>query len=365
MVAAPNHRLATPKIRRIYFCPDDSNSGVSHYAQNFYKCVAQKFGFEYLSFPEISELREPFWIHLEMGHSPNAEFVPALAKLAQNPWVHISITMHDAPYTGFEGLAGKLLRYISPSALADGLIKVVDRKIYSKASFLTLSQKAKKKMSKLQVENVSVIRHVVNDEDFCDPGSKRDLKSFVFFGYISPLKGIEYALEIFSKIQAKHADASFHIIGKADERYLEKLQEQVSRNAIGNVHFYGYLDEPSALRILDSCTFALLPTEEFSSWVPVSGSLMTVIKRGVIPFTTDVNAHSEVVSSGQTAFFLEKDIHKDLALILSKMENSEACNQMRKQIVSHVREHFSAEVVAFQFGAFIEQQQSFCKKFEL
>jgi glycosyltransferase involved in cell wall biosynthesis len=351
------------KIRRIYFCPDHSNSGVSHYAQNFYKCVAQKFGFESLSFPEISELTDPFWIHLEMGHSPPAEFLPALAKLTQNPRVHTSITIHDPPYTGFEGLAGKFLRNMAPS-LADELIRVVDRKIYSKASFLTLSQKAKKKMSKLRVENVSVIPHVVNDDDFCDPDSKRDLNSFVFFGYISPLKGIEYAIDIFSRIHSLHPEACFHIIGEGDEKYLEKLKEKVSRSAIDNVHFYGYLDEPSALRILDSCSFALLPTEEFH-WVPVSGSLLTVIKRGVIPFTTDVNAHSEVVSSGQTAFFLEKNIQKDVSLILSKMHHdSETCNQMRKKIISHLRENFSAEVVASQFGAFIEQQQSFCKNLE-
>jgi glycosyltransferase involved in cell wall biosynthesis len=352
------------KNRRIYFCPHNSNSGVSHYAKNFYKCVAQRFAFENLSFAEIAELSGPFWIHLEMGHSPRAEFLPGLAKLAENPSVHISITMHDAPYTGFEGLAGKILRCIDPY-LADGFIKSVDRRIYSKAYFLTLSHKAKKKMSKLNVERVSVIPHVVNDEDFCDLHSKRDPSSFVFFGYLTHLKGLEYALDLFSRIQSMHADATFHIIGEADEGYLQRLKQKVSRSGIKNIRFYGYLDEPTALRILDSCSFALLPTEEFNSWVPVSGSLLTVIKRGVIPFTTDVNTHSEVVRSGQTAFFLEKNIQKDVALILSKMLDPEACNQMRKKIISHLKENFSAEVVASKFGAFIEQQQNCCKEFEL
>jgi len=113
-------------------------------------------------------------------------------------------------------------------------------------------------------------------------GTETVPKRILYFGVISPRKGIENLLSAFALLTKKREDCELLLAGSTPpyfHQYEMQLKDRAVRLGLGpRIHFLGEVDNPDAHRLFEQARFVILP---YSQDVSASGVLSWAIGHGV------------------------------------------------------------------------------------
>ncbi len=141
-------------------------------------------------------------------------------------------------------------------------------------------------------------------------GEAPDLDHGLFFGRITPKKGIEVLLAAMEKLpEAMHCS----IVGAPAvgcESYTENLRDEVRKRGLENrVSFLGFLDDTAVSRLMYRVGFTVLPY----LYLTHSAALMTTIGHGVPYIASDLPAFREIVDHYRGGILFKTGDSRDLA----------------------------------------------------
>jgi glycosyltransferase involved in cell wall biosynthesis len=174
-------------------------------------------------------------------------------------------------------------------------------------------------------------------------------KTMLFFGAIRPSKGLEYLVDAFGQLAAKHANYRLIIAGERKsgyEQYVDSIRLTISRNANRNrvIEAIQYVPDADTELYFKAADVAVLPyTDIFQS-----GVLFLSYSFGLPVIATDVGSFADDVAVGRTGFLCKPCDSADLARTIENYFESELFQSLhnhREEIQDHVRARHSWDVV--------------------
>ena len=131
-----------------------------------------------------------------------------------------------------------------------------------------------------------------------------DTTDFSFISRIMKQKGIDQYLEAAEAITTHHPDAQFHVFGKCDDTYIERIAEMQKKRII---KYHGYATDVRAVHQKSCCTI-------HPSYYPegMSNVLLESAACGRPVITTDRPGCIETVDDGVTGFVVHQQDSLDL-----------------------------------------------------
>lgn len=177
-----------------------------------------------------------------------------------------------------------------------------------------------------------------------------DAKYILFFGYISPYKGLEYLCEAMMKVHKSHPDVKLVIAGGGNIYFDWKPYKNLDYIILRN-HF---VDLPELAGLLSECEFSVCPYKDATQ----SGVVQTAFSLGVPMVVTNVGALPEVVRDGQNGLVVPPcDSCSLVGAINTLLEHPEMLATMRDNIKNIWQKKMSWEPIA---DKYIECYKSMC-----
>lgn len=164
-------------------------------------------------------------------------------------------------------------------------------------------------------------------------------KYILFFGYISPYKGLEYLCEAMNEVHKRYPDVKLVIAGGGNIYFnWEPFQNKdyiILRN-----HF---IDLPELSGLLHDCEFSVCPYKDATQ----SGVVQTAFSMNVPMVVTNVGALPEVVKNGQNGLVVPPCNSKALAeAIIDLLANPQFVSAMRDNIKNVWQKQMAWEPIA-------------------
>jgi glycosyltransferase involved in cell wall biosynthesis len=174
-------------------------------------------------------------------------------------------------------------------------------------------------------------------------------KALLFFGNITPYKGLECLISAFGVLLTKDRSYRLIIAGrpKGSETYWKEVQQAIARGGIGDriIQRIEYIPDELTELYFKAADVLILPyTHVFQS-----GVLFLGYSFGLPAIAADVGALKEEIIEGETGFVFKPRDSVDLARKIDRYFNSELFGNLetrRKQIKNHANERYSWDKVA-------------------
>lgn len=164
---------------------------------------------------------------------------------------------------------------------------------------------------------------------------KSGIKKIVFFGRISPYKGVELFYDAAVALSAKNADVEFVIAGKAHEGYDPGFlkNNQVPAVTIRN-HF---IDLPELAEIMSDADLCVLPYFDATQ----SGVIMTCYAFGLPVLVSDSPGLLEYCFDRENFSFENKNLQHLIEKMQHLIDNDALLNANREQIKEYAAQNVS------------------------
>jgi glycosyltransferase involved in cell wall biosynthesis len=174
-------------------------------------------------------------------------------------------------------------------------------------------------------------------------------KALLFFGNITPYKGLECLISAFDVLLSKNRSYRLIIAGrpKGSETYWKEIQQAIARGGISDriIQRIEYIPDELTELYFKAADVLILPyTHVFQS-----GVLFLGYSFGLPAIAADVGALKEEIIEGETGFIFQPSDSVDLARKIDNYFNSELFGDLenrRKQIREHANERYSWDKVA-------------------
>ena len=174
-------------------------------------------------------------------------------------------------------------------------------------------------------------------------------RTILFFGRITPYKGLEFLVSAFQELADKNSDYRLLIVGKAgreSEKYLETIQQIVRREivpgrVIQKIEFIP--DKDTELYFKAADVLALPYTHVYQS-----GVLFLGYSFGLPVIAADVGSFNEEVVIGRTGFLCKPEDANDLAAAIDRYFESDlfkTLSSRRREIQEYANAKHSWDVV--------------------
>lgn len=255
--------------------------------------------------------------------------VPAMPFLSP---IKMIITLHDPTlHSGEEGGYGYKIHKKIAIRYADCII------VHDKKSAKVLSQQynlAKGKIASVFLGTYSTYLHWLKPQI-------EEEETVLFFGRISPYKGIEYLLKAEPLIARKIPDLKIIIAGQGDFSVYEKMIKDKKRYEIYN----HYIPNELLAQLFQRAACVVLPYTDATQ----SGVLMTAYAFNKPVVVSDVGGLPEVVDNGKTGFVVPPRDENSLArAIINLLKDNHLRKQMKENIKKKSMEELSWEKIARQ-----------------
>lgn len=324
--------------RRFHVFRRQERSGITAYAEVFHDLVLDPCGYEVLD-PEAVitgrfRPRSDDEFHVQLGIFQHPERL-ALSTLQRHRSRAIDATLHDPPFTSFPYFAfqsaalNRLARGFDWYARSLGLQGRAIKRL--RRAFVLSHKGATALLRRYPGANVEVMPHIVDEAAIWPAAGVPPPAAALYFGFIGPNKGLERALELHRLIRAVRPETQLHVVGavkgRANEKYLAGLQERFSEK----VTYHGFAPASELDGIFGGAGHAILPYQSSPYVVPMSGSILNALCRGLVCWVTPVNAIPELIVDGENGFFLSGDATADAARIVAVMGDPEQCLAVSRQ----------------------------------
>jgi len=174
-------------------------------------------------------------------------------------------------------------------------------------------------------------------------------KALLFFGNITPYKGLEYLISAFGVLLTKDRSYRLIIAGrpKGSETYWKEIQQAIARGGLSDrvIQRIEYIPDELTELYFKAADVLILPyTHVFQS-----GVLFLGYSFGLPAIAADVGALEEEIIERETGFMFKPRDSVDLARKIENYFNSELFGDLenrRKQIREHANERYSWDKVA-------------------
>ena len=164
----------------------------------------------------------------------------------------------------------------------------------------------------------------------------------MFFGYISPYKGLEYLCEAMEEVHRQHPDVKLVIAG-GGKIYFDWKPFKGKDYIILRNHF---VDLPELAGLLHDCEFSVCPYKDATQ----SGVVQTAFSMGVPMIVTNIGALPEVVKDGQNGLVVPPCDSKALAeAIIKLLANPQKISSMRDSIKDVWQKEMNWEPIANEY----------------
>jgi len=162
------------------------------------------------------------------------------------------------------------------------------------------------------------------DTDRLDPDKVYEIKEFkrgercqiVFISNITPVKGVEYFIEMAGMLSDRRGDVDFHIFGrryKNQQKYIDKLEALGRQRGIENLYWHDFRpDVVNVLRAADIFVCSSL----YEASPTVVWEAMSMAKAIV---TTDVGDVSVIIENGKSGFVVPTRNPAEMALKVERL----------------------------------------------
>jgi glycosyltransferase involved in cell wall biosynthesis len=268
----------------------------------------------------LDKLGENTYFHLELGAGQFPER-DLLIKLIHYGFKNINITLHDPPFLTFPFYRFSIPLLNQPSRGFDWYFNTfgaTKRVLIKCRNIYVLSQKGKRSVeSRYGLTNVQYIPHIVDPEKVETIPLDGTISDILFFGFIGPKKGLDYALRLHAEIQKISPGIKLHVIGEATAAKAAKYFESLKSQFHSGVIYHGFVPESELDGIFNQVAHVFLPFQEYGYLCPASGSVLNALRRGKIVWTNPVNAIGEVINDEMNGLFFASDIDVDAKRFIS------------------------------------------------
>lgn len=168
------------------------------------------------------------------------------------------------------------------------------------------------------------------------PASKVWSNPILYFGVLSPRKGIESLLKAFALLSGRRKDCDLLLAGASPPYYRgyeAALKDQAARLGLNDkIHFLGAVDNAQAHQLFERTKFVILP---YSYNVSASGVLSWAIGHGVPVIVSNNEYFREELSQGDFGLMVTPEDPESLA---NAMENLLSREDLRMSLSAGARE---------------------------
>lgn len=238
------------------------------------------------------------------------------------PYTHCVATLHDPIYHPGTPLPIKISGWIKKLKPEDSIV------ILTKSFYEYTKKQYKKKDNEVVVIPHGAFSHydVCKATESAKPLAKFN---FLFFGRITPYKGVELLVEAFQKLASERDDVSLRVIGSGDiSEYKETLKScpncVVDNRYIGDDEVHGFFTMPN--------TITVIPYTSATQ----SGVIPIAMREKSLIISTNNEGLIEQTKDGTLA--LMSDINSDALFLQMKyaVENYEVCQVYVKKAKEYI-----------------------------
>jgi glycosyltransferase involved in cell wall biosynthesis len=223
-------------------------------------------------------------VHVQYTPTGSGPLIYLFAALARCNRKKFILTSHEFPSTYGKHLSGVLRK----------LFYLFERMLYNAADTVTVhTAQHRDELFEIGVNpsKVTIVQFPVYPVVKLRTEEVQNIRHGIFFGRITPKKGIETLFEAIKKLPE---DMTFSIIGPPAigcEAYADTLKERAASMGItGRLTFSGFLDDALVASAIYKAGFAVFPY----NYITQSAALMTIIGYGIPYIASDLPAFKEV-----------------------------------------------------------------------
>ncbi|RZD46541.1 MAG: hypothetical protein CXT78_03995 [Thaumarchaeota archaeon] len=188
-------------------------------------------------------------------------------------------------------------------------------------------------------EKIHVVRHGIL-RDFDKKTENHDSNVILYFGVISPRKGIETLIDAYSIFSKEFPATKLVIVGKEPEYYqgyLNKLKNRVTQEFKENIIFPGFQEDEKLSEWLSKTSILVLP---YASSTAASGVFTVGLSRKIPMIVSKTKFFEEETENGSCALLVEPNNKNKLSdAMINLLGSIELKNQMieNQNIISEKR----------------------------
>src|SRR5712692_2799390 len=180
-------------------------------------------------------------------------------------------------------------------------------------------------------------------------GIQDDKKAILFFGRITPYKGLEYLINAFQQTLARRDDYQLIIAGRPEndcQRYWSAIQERIREDVrLGRILLRAdHIPDDETELYFKAADVLVLPYRQIYQ----SGVLFLGYSFGLPILAADVGALKEEIAEGKTGFVFRPEDPVDLAKAIERYFASDLfmnLNSRRQEISDYAKERYSWDAV--------------------
>lgn len=203
-------------------------------------------------------------------------------------------------------VAGEIwdIMYPFPINYIGKLLEKMVFRFYKKTQVVTGAESTVADLLKVGIpkKNINIIRPGINIPILKKNIEKEKNFTLMYLNRVVKMKGIERAIEIFSKVVKTDPAASFWIVGKGELNYVNYLENKCSELGIkNNVTFFGYVDQEKVIEMYTKAHVFINPSYK-EGWGLVN---IEANARGTPVVAFDVPGNRESVINKKSGFIVE------------------------------------------------------------
>ncbi len=205
-------------------------------------------------------------------------------------------------------------------------------KLYRNIPFITVSESTKKDIMKMGIpeKNITIIEnglvtHKVETQ-------KNKIKTAMYLGAIAKDKGIDDAINVFSKVYKKDSAWQFWIVGRGAEIEVHRLKEKSKRSGIAEkTIFWGYISEEKKFELLAKAHVLVNPSVH-EGWGLVNLEANSV---GTPVIAYDVHGSRDSIVHDKTGILVPRGDTKEMAKkVMELIDDKKRYGVMQKEVVA-------------------------------
>ncbi len=160
-------------------------------------------------------------------------------------------------------------------------------------------------------------------------------KYILYFGRLSPEKGLTFLTEVMEKIP----HINLYIVGEGPE--LSMIQNKIKTYNLKNIRLLGYLSGDDLERVVVSSYFTIMPSIWYENY---PNSILESFACGKPVIASDIGGIPELVKNNETGLlFTPNDINDCIRKILLLWNNPKLVRKMGRNALDFAREKFNPE----------------------
>lgn len=345
----------TVSMKNYYVCRNfNDNCGISKYGLTFHSSILKKKGYEIIHLENEDQITnllktitndDHIWFEIGLGSTLESMLFKKIIKKGNK---NVTVTVHDAPFIDFPlfktryNFLNNVMKIMQLIFLRKPLTNYFYRYFKNAKIIYTLNPKGKKMMiDRYGLKNIKSIMHILTE--ILSPEIKvYGQPQILFFGFVGKNKGLDYALELHSKL---NTNIHMKVIGKAIDNssidYFNKLKKIYNKN----VEYLGYLEDVELIELMKKDNIVFLPTREYKYICPTSGSVLNSLKYLNIVFTNNVNSNSFIIDEGVNGFYFTNQIDKDLEKVKMLIDDELYRKEIAMNIYKYLQGGYSSDFV--------------------